>query len=99
MQKIIELYKLEQKISQAKSHNDLSTALELYNRVIQIKQDVSNRLGIARNCAEKGFLLEKEGYISEAVKMFELATQIAGDSPNQQFLEILQHKLDEISKK
>ena len=99
MQKIIELYKLEQQIHQAKNQNDLPTALELYNRVIQIKQEVSNRLGIARTCAEKGFLLEKSGYITEAVKMFKFAAQIAGDSPNQQFVEILQQKLDEISKK
>ena len=92
MKKIVNLFKLEQEIHKAKFQGQYNLALSLYNQVIAIKQELPNKLGLAKTIAEKGFLLEQCGYHQDALSTYNIATNIAQGSPNLHFLEIIDER-------
>ena len=93
MNQIVELFRIEQEIKKAKSQGMLSNALDLYNHAIMIKNQISNRLGLAKTYAEKAHLLEQMGFHQDAFKSLSQATEIAKSSPNRQFLAILDEQI------
>ncbi len=92
MKKIVNLFKLEQEIQKAKFQGQFNLALNLYNQVIAIKQELPNKLGLAKTIAEKGFLLEQCGYHQDALSTYNIATNIAQGSPNLHFLETINER-------
>ena len=89
MNQIIELFRIEQEIKKAKSQGMLSNALDLYDHAIHIKNQISNRLGLAKTYAEKAHLLEQMGFHQDALESITRAAEIAKNSPNQQFRALL----------
>ena len=93
MKKIVNLFKLEQEIQKAKLQGQYNLALNLYNQVIAIKQELPNKLGLAKTIAEKGFLLEQCGYQQDALRTYNIAANIAQGTPNLHFLETIDDRI------
>ena len=93
MKKIVNLFKLEQEIHKAKFQGQYNLALSLFNQVIAIKQELPNKLGLAKTIAEKGFLLEQCGYQQDALRTYNIAANIAQGSPNLHFLQTIDQRI------
>lgn len=99
MREIVKLFQLEQDIARAKETGNFSLALKKYNEIISIKEKISNKLGLAKTFAEKGHLLNQIGYGNEAYSYFVQALELAKDSKNIDFLNLISHQIDEIFNK
>lgn len=94
MNQIVELFRIEQEIKRAKSQGVISTTLvDLYDHAILIKNQISNRLGLAKTYAEKAQVLEQMGLHQDALKTISKAAEIAKNSPNHQFRAILNNQI------
>ena len=93
MNQIVELFRIEQEIKKAKSQGMLSTALDIYKHAITMKNQISNRLGLAKTYAEKAHLLQQMGFPQDALDSISQAAEIAKNSPNQQFLTLLHNQI------
>ena len=98
MRILVNLYQLEQQIIQAKNKGNLIHALGLYNELIEIKQQISNRLGIAKTYAEQGALFAVYGDQKEALNSFLKASEIAQKSKNPEFLNIINEQILHLKK-
>jgi tetratricopeptide (TPR) repeat protein len=94
MKPIVELFRLESAIQQYKARGQFELALQFYDKIIQIKQDLSNKLGLAKTIAEKAYLLEQMGFRNEAVQNYQYAWQIAGNTPCEDFVASIQQRLN-----
>jgi hypothetical protein len=97
MRDVIELYKANQELEFAKKQGNHMLALELYNRIIMMKQHLSNKLGIAKSVAEKANLLERMGFQNKALEEYLNAYQIVAESSNKEFFQIIQNKIQELN--
>ncbi|MHA1584572.1 MAG: hypothetical protein ACTSVU_09455 [Promethearchaeota archaeon] len=97
MEKLVDLFRIEQEIEKAKHANNLNHALKLYNQVILIKQQISNKLGLAKTYAEMAFLLEQKGSYQEAYYLLSKAANISENSPNRQFNSIISSRIHSLS--
>ena len=93
MQPVIDLFRIELEIQRAKLQKQYSVALALYDQVISIKQQVPNKLGLAKTVAEKAFLLEQLGHLPEAYHTYQCAQQIANGTPNQEFIASINQRI------
>jgi tetratricopeptide (TPR) repeat protein len=96
MQPLIDLFRIELEIQRAKLQRQYQTALQLYDQAIKIKQNVPNKLGLAKTVAEKAFLLEQLGQIEAAQQQYQYAENIAMGTPNIEFLSTISEKLKHI---
>lgn len=97
MKSIIELYKLSQTLEIAKRQGNYSLALEMYNKIIKLKLEISNRFGIAKSIAEKANLLENLGLHQKALEEYWQAEKIIQNTNNQEFSKIIFQKIDELN--
>ena len=93
MKEVVRLYQLEQTLNKAKESENLLLSLKLYNEILQIKQKISNRLGLAKSYAERGFLLKQYGRYEEALQSYLQAAEIAQNSNNPDFISILNSEI------
>ena len=99
MREIVKLFQLEQEIARAKDMGNVVLALKKYNEIILIKERISNKLGLAKTFAEKGYLLNEIGYNKEAYSYFIQALELAKDSKNLDFINLLSNQIHEIFSK
>ncbi len=97
MKDIIELYRLAQNLEQAKNQGNYTLALEIYNRIIKKKLQLSNRFGIAKSIAEKANLLELMGFHQKALEEYLQAFSFVEDSNNREFSAIIDQKITELN--
>ena len=93
---LVKIYRIESEIQKAKAIGDLQKALILYDQVLDLKQKLPNRMGLAKTIAEKGLLLENSGFFNEALDHYQNAALITKNSPNTLFKKQLSQKIDEI---
>ncbi|MCF2139064.1 MAG: hypothetical protein K9W44_03310 [Candidatus Lokiarchaeota archaeon] len=98
MKDIIELYKLAQNLEIAKKNENYPLALEIYNQIIKLKLQLSNRFGIAKSMAEKANLLEHLGFHQKALEEYLQAFRFVEDSNNREFSSIIDQKIVELNK-
>ena len=55
---LVKIYRVESEIQRAKAAGNYAKALSLYDQLIEMKQHLPNRLGLAKSVAEKAYLLE-----------------------------------------
>ena len=96
MKEVVRLFQLEQNIIPAKKEGNLSHALGMYNEILQIKQTISNRLGLAKSYVERGELLENYGDRNSALESYLVAAEIAKNSNNPNFLAIVDSQIKRI---
>lgn len=96
MQDIVRLYQLEQKIILAKKHGNLSIVLSFYNEILQIKNEISNRLGLAKTYADIAEMLNKYGDPKGALKSYLCAAEIAQNSKNIEFNNLIHEKITKL---
>ena len=77
MKPIVELFRLESSIQQLKAKGQYELALQYFDQIIQIKQNLPNRLGLARTVVEKAYLLEQLGFRQDALQNYQYAWQLA----------------------
>jgi tetratricopeptide (TPR) repeat protein len=94
MKPIIELFRLESTITQLKNQGQFELALQYYDQVIQLKQNLPNRMGLAKTAAEKAYLLEQLGYRQDALQYYQYASTLVQNSPNQEFVRNLTERID-----
>lgn len=98
MKDIIELYRLAQNLEQAKKKGNYSLALEIYNKIIEKKLQLSNRFGIAKSIAEKANLLELMGFYQKALEEYLQAFSFVENSENKEFSAIIDQKIAELNR-
>ncbi|MHA1612230.1 MAG: hypothetical protein ACTSYU_09295, partial [Promethearchaeota archaeon] len=76
MRLVVELHKLSLSLEEAKRQRDYSKVLQKYNQIIVLKQQISNRYGVAKSLTEKGNFLYDLGYSEKALKMYVEASNI-----------------------
>lgn len=96
MNDLVNLYKLEQAIQINKIQGNYQQLLILYDKIIEMKSKLSNKLGLAKTISEKGFLLEQLGYHREALEQFNFAKHIARGTPNKDFICIIENRIEKI---
>ena len=94
MKEVVRLFQLEQEIIKAKNQGNMALALRNYNEILQIKQNISNSLGIAKSYAEKGMLLNEIGEKNLALISYQKAAKIAENSKNPEFLGIINEHIN-----
>ena len=97
MKALLDLYKLEQMTQRAKIQGDYQQSLQLYDQIIALKQNLPNRLGLAKSMADKAFLLEQMGYPRDALQVYSSTAQLIHKSPNRQFKEIIDQRINHLS--
>src|SRR6056297_3546024 len=85
MDLLVKIYRIESEIQKAKAKGAIKNALIFYDQVIELKQRLPNRMGLAKTIAEKGFLLENSGFYSEALEQYQNAANITKASPSTMF--------------
>lgn len=99
MKPVLDLFRLEQEIQRAKLRGNLALAIQLYDQIIAIKQQLpNNKLGLAKSIAEKGFTLEQCGFHREALRSYQAASEIAQGSPNIDFCRTIETHIQTLSK-
>lgn len=96
MNDLVNLYKIEQAIQVNKMQGNYQQLLSLYDKIIEMKSQFSNKLGLAKSISEKGFLLEQLGYHREALNQFNFAKNIAQGTPNKEFIFIIENRIEKI---
>ncbi len=96
MKDVVRLYQLEQQITVAKKHGNYSKALQMYNEIIQIKQNISSALGVAKSYAEQGELLAECGDRKGAIVLYQQAALIAERSKNPEFLSVINYQIEKL---
>ena len=76
MRHVVELHRLALSLEEAKRRRDFALVLEMYNRIIVLKQQISNRYGIAKSMTEKGNFLYNMGFPQQALEMYVDASNI-----------------------
>ncbi len=96
MHDLVDLYRLEQEIQRAKLDKNYNLVLELYSKIIEIKQQFPNRLGLAKTLTEKAYILERHGFHKDALELYRTANNMALGTPNREFLNLIQSKMKEL---
>ncbi len=76
MRHVVELHRLALSLEEAKRRRDYSLVLEFYNRIICLKQQISNRFGVAKSMTDKGNFLYDMGFPQKAFKLYVEASNI-----------------------
>ncbi len=95
---LVKIYRIESQIQREKAKGSIKKALALYDNLIQLKEKLPNRLGLAKSIAEKGLLLENSGFYDDALHTYHFAAKITKDSRNKRFKQILNQRIDGINK-
>ena len=97
MKHVIELYRLVQNLEEAKRWENYALALEIYNRIIVMKQQISNRFGVAKSMAEKANLLERLGFPQKALDLYVDASKVIENTSNREFSGIIFHRIEQLN--
>ena len=99
MRQIVDLYRIENEIQQAKARGNIKKALQLYDIVIEMKSSLPNRLGLVKTIAEKGFLLENCQFYNDALSEYQTAFKIADHSTKSPMLQTISERIFMLSPK
>jgi tetratricopeptide (TPR) repeat protein len=92
MNNLVYLFRLEQDIQRAKLEGNYQFAIQIYDEIISIKQNLPNKMGLVKSITQKAFLLEQLGFPQDALHSYYSAVEIAKISPNKQYVnEIVSH--------
>ncbi|MHA1519052.1 MAG: hypothetical protein ACTSRK_02605 [Promethearchaeota archaeon] len=97
MKNVIDLYRLVQNLEEAKRRENYTLALEIYNRIIFMKQNISNRFGVAKSMAEKANLLERLGFPQKALELYVDASKVIGNTSNHEFSGIIFNRISQLN--
>ncbi len=97
MKHVIELYRLVQNLEEAKRRENYALAIDIYNHIIVLKQQISNRFGVAKSMAEKANLLERMGFPQKALELYVGASKVIENTSNREFSGIIFHRIDQLN--
>ena len=96
MSLLVHIYRIESEIQQAKARGNYKLAIELYDTLIELKNKLPNRAGLAKTIAEKGLLLENLGFFRDALDTYKDAATLTIQSPNTALKQFIHSKLSEL---
>ena len=96
MTPIVNLFRLEQQLTQSRMQGNYAEVLAIYDAIIQIKEQLPNRLGLAKSLSEKAFVLEQLGMTGDALKTYRASAAVANGTPNRQFLEMVGARIGQL---